>query len=496
MTQTGKRQRRKFGRIRQFNSGRWQASYTGPDGRVYIAPKTFNAKIDAEAWLTDRRREIDRQLWSPASGQEDRPGAPFGEYAEGWLKQRGIKDRTRAHYRKLLDNHILATFADTDLRDITPAAVRRWYATTAVGTPTMRAHSYSLLRAIMQTALADDLIDSNPCRISGASTARRVHKIRPATLDELETITKAMPDPYQAFVLMAAWLAMRYGELTELRRKDIDLHGEVARVRRAVVRVGEGFKVTTPKSDAGVRDISIPPHLIPAIEDHLHKHVNPGRESLLFPSVNDPNRHLAPSALYRMFYKARKAAGRPDLRVHDLRHSGAVLAASTGATLAEDAAARTQHSRRRTPLPARRQGPGPRNRRTVKQTGREPGDVMMADAVKYVVMCNCDDEPGALIIAWIDDERPAGGHIQMRSNTRFTETQWGRHIEWKLECRACRKYAPISEMTAAAILDGFGAKLHELRTSTIPDADDPSIAEARHVIPFSALCLRLSQLGG
>lgn len=49
MTQTGKRQRRKFGRIRQFNSGRWQASYTGPDGRVYIAPKTFNAKIDAEA---------------------------------------------------------------------------------------------------------------------------------------------------------------------------------------------------------------------------------------------------------------------------------------------------------------------------------------------------------------------------------------------------------------------------------------------------------------
>lgn len=121
---------------------------------------------------------------------------------------------------------------------------------------------------------------------------------------------------------------------------------------------------------------------------------------------------------------------------------------------------------------------------------------MMADAVKYVVMCNCDDEPGALIIAWIDDERPAGGHIQMRSNTRFTETQWGRHIEWKLECRACRKYAPISEMTAAAVLDGFGAKLHELRTSTIPDADDPSIAEARHVIPFSALCLRLSQLGG
>ncbi len=33
--------------------------------------------------------------------------------------------------------------------------------------------------------------------------------------------------------------------------------------------------------------------------------------------------------------KARIAAGRPDLRVHDLRHTGAVLAAQSGATLAE-----------------------------------------------------------------------------------------------------------------------------------------------------------------
>ena len=36
-----------------------------------------------------------------------------------------------------------------------------------------------------------------------------------------------------------------------------------------------------------------------------------------------------------MFYRAREAAGRPDLRWHDLRHSGAVWAAQTGATLAE-----------------------------------------------------------------------------------------------------------------------------------------------------------------
>ncbi len=36
-----------------------------------------------------------------------------------------------------------------------------------------------------------------------------------------------------------------------------------------------------------------------------------------------------------VFHPARHKAGRPDLRFHDLRHTGAVLAAATGATLAE-----------------------------------------------------------------------------------------------------------------------------------------------------------------
>ena len=42
-----------------------------------------------------------------------------------------------------------------------------------------------------------------------------------------------------------------------------------------------------------------------------------------------------PLARSRVNYPARKAAGWPDLRFHDLRHTGAVLAAQTGATLAE-----------------------------------------------------------------------------------------------------------------------------------------------------------------
>jgi integrase len=105
------------------------------------------------------------------------------------------------------------------------------------------------------------------------------------------------------------------------------------RVERAVVRTDEGFQVTTPKSDAGIRDVEIPPHLLPAIKDHLARFVGPDYNDLLFPAQHGG--HLAPATLYRRFYTARDTAKRSDLRWHDLRHSGAVLAAATGATLAE-----------------------------------------------------------------------------------------------------------------------------------------------------------------
>jgi integrase len=128
-----------------------------------------------------------------------------------------------------------------------------------------------------------------------------------------------------------------------LRRKDINQTTGTIHVRRAVVRAEGKTIVGTPKSDAGTRDIAIPPHLMPLIKEHLKKHVGPGKDALLFPGADGG--HLNPSTLYGRkptkknpgygFYAARASADRSDLRWHDLRHTGAVLAASTGATLAE-----------------------------------------------------------------------------------------------------------------------------------------------------------------
>jgi integrase len=43
---------------------------------------------------------------------------------------------------------------------------------------------------------------------------------------------------------------------------------------------------------------------------------------------------ISTRTLSHVWSKARKAAGRPDLRLHDLRHSGLTWAAATGASVA------------------------------------------------------------------------------------------------------------------------------------------------------------------
>lgn len=327
--------KRSFGQLRRLPSGRWQAGYTGPDAHVHRAATTFTAKIDAEGWLAAERRLIESGEWvSPITRKAHRStrGLTLESYANRWLDDRALKPRTTAHYRALLDHQILPDLGSLTLAALTPTVVRQWHAGLGNRTPTLRAHAYALLRTILGTATDDELIKVNPCHVRGAATARRAKTIRPATLDELATLVEALPDKYRLLVLLASWCALRFGELAELRRSDLDVKNGIIRVRRGVARMGGVTIVGTPKSLAGVRDVVIPPHLLPLLKAHLRDYA-PGRDDLLFPGAHGG--HLSPSTLQKPFERARAAAGRPDLRVHDLRHTGAVLAAATGATLAE-----------------------------------------------------------------------------------------------------------------------------------------------------------------
>lgn len=321
------------GRVRRLPSGRYQARFTGPDGILRPAPQTFDDKQSANAWC-DRQHDLVRSGRWTAEDARPYQGMTFRVYSEYWLEHRDLKARSRADYQRLLDRFLLAEFGDYRLASITPALVRDWYDRMDPSKQTTRARSYGLLRAILSTAYADDIIPSNPCRIRGGSSSPRRRTIRPLRPEQIAALAVAMPDRYRLMILLAGYCGMRSGEVRELRRKDIHLDDGVIRIERSVAKVQGEFVVGLPKSDAGVRDAVIPESLVPHLSAHLERFVRNDPEALLFPGSRT-REHMNESSLYKVFYPAREAIGRPDLRFHDLRHTAAVLAAAGGATIAE-----------------------------------------------------------------------------------------------------------------------------------------------------------------
>lgn len=345
--------RASFGSIRQMGPGRFQARYTGPDGQQYAAysqggSATFPTKSYAQVALARIRVEIDAGTWlSPAAraaveASVARGPLMFGEYAETWLSQRPLATRTRDLYRSLLDKHLLPSWREVELVAITSPAVRQWHGGLDKTKPRAVANAYSLLKTILGTAVADDLIPGNPCKVRGGGQYRRAKEPGMATLEEVSALRAAMLERYRCAIDLGLWASLRIGEVIGLQRADVSLsavdaddQSGVIHVRRSVGRTRAGREEKLPKSRAGTRDVVLPPHIVPALRQHLQTQSSPGRKGWVFPAASDPEHNVSADVLREAFETARGKIGRDDLVFHHLRGIGATLAAHAGATVRE-----------------------------------------------------------------------------------------------------------------------------------------------------------------
>ena len=312
-------------RCEELPSGSWQAYYPGLGGKRTSAPTTFPTERAAIAWLDKLEAERERGSWlDPGLGRQR-----MDAYAIAWLTTRDLRDSTREYYAQLLDSHVLPTLGTQELRQLSPPTIREWHAALVRTTaPTARARSYSLLRTILGEAVRDGAIAANPCTIRGAATTNHTERM-PLTIAEVRRIAARMPHRYRLLVLLAAASGLRYGELVALRRGDVDLATMTLSVTKSVRRRREG----PPKSAASVRIVHLPAVLEPLVVAHLNAHAGPDLDSLVFTTSNGnppSNNHLN-----RTLARAAAAVGRPDVRFHHLRHTGATLAARAGATTKE-----------------------------------------------------------------------------------------------------------------------------------------------------------------
>jgi integrase len=224
----------------------------------------------------------------------------------------------------------MTALEDIPLRALTPPVIREWYAAAmrGKGGHTSIQQSYRFLHAVLATAVRDGAILMNPANIPGAGTDRA--KERPvASVTQVVALIEAITPRYRAAVLLGAWCGLRRGEIIALKPEDIDLAAGTVTIRHNRVELLENHREfdAPPKTDAGKRTITVPPHVLPILAIHMRDWSGTDR---VF--IGRDGKPMRGDAVRQAFTRARRKADMPGFRFHDLRHTGQTLAASAGAT--------------------------------------------------------------------------------------------------------------------------------------------------------------------
>ncbi|GAA1263576.1 site-specific integrase [Kitasatospora nipponensis] len=325
--------RRRFGSVRQLRSGRWQIRYPDPvTGLMRPGEETYATKTDADVALTLIEADIKRDRWTdPDAGKLN-----FGEFATTWLRDRKLEESTRERYAITLRQYIRPGLGHRTLAEITPARVRSWRSgllTDGGGEPSV-VKAYQLLRAIMNTAVDDELIQRNPCRIKGADTYD-VPERPVLSVTEVFAVADAIGPRWRALVLLTAFTTLRFGELAALRRRDVDLESRLVRVQRNQAELNTGRLIDkAPKSRAGFRPVAFPAEIVGDLRHHLERFAGPGPDGHVF--IGPRGGQLRRSNFRDDWIAARTKAGvSPNAHFHDLRHTGNTLASQNGASTRE-----------------------------------------------------------------------------------------------------------------------------------------------------------------
>ena len=264
---------------------------------------TENSRITVEAWM---------QKW-------------MDEYM-----MFSIREQTWKSYESVIRLHIVPHLGNKKVASLTTSIVQKFYnkllSEGKSGSLVRDAHL--ILHQAMDVAVKENLIAKNPT--NGTKIPKVEYKPKNILNEtQLEMFMDAIKQDelWYDFFYTEITTGLRRGELCGLKWCDFnETTGQLNVVRTVTTHKGGGLKTGETKTQKGTRTIYLPPSTVKLLSERKTK----VSSEWIFPNFYNNSKPINPAAAYSRLKTILKKADLPSVRFHDLRHTFATHALSSG----------------------------------------------------------------------------------------------------------------------------------------------------------------------
>lgn len=329
------------GMVRKRDDGRWEGRIVvghkenGESIFQYVSAKSQKALMKKLHQSIEEYRDVDLSEDSQM---------PLGEWLARWLEEYvspSVRESTLRGYRQYIECYIKPRLGDKPVCKVTTADVQALYREvqkngrrtehpeygySLSGSTVRRIHG--VFHQAMDAAVRERLTAKNPTE--GVTLPKKNSPVKQILNDEqlerfMEEIKKDAV--WHDFFYTELTTGMRRGEICGLMWSDFDGKKGTLTVRRTVhERKGGGLTTGETKTGKGRRTITLPPSTAQLLKERRNRSCS----DWIFPDPLRPERPTKPSSAYNHLKTLLKKAELPSIRFHDLRHTFATHALTSG----------------------------------------------------------------------------------------------------------------------------------------------------------------------
>ena len=337
----GKRRPSGDGMVRQREDGRWE-------GRI-VAGHKKNGEPIFRYVFANTQKELMLKLhqrieeYRGVDLQEDSK-LSLSEWLDRWLEKymvNTVRESTLRGYRQYIRDYIKPCLGEKQVCKITTQDVQKMYQKLRQGGRIHEHPKYGhqlsdasirkihgVLHQAMNAAVREQLAVRNPTTgivlPPNKTTPKRI--LNKAQVERfMEEIKK--DEHWHDFFYTEITTGLRRGEICGLMWSDFDAKKGVLKIRRSVSTVpGGGVSIGETKTGQGRRDIVLPP----STAELLRTRKENSFTQWIFPHLLKPEQPMYPDCARNRLKVLLNSAGLPDIRFHDLRHTFATHALTSG----------------------------------------------------------------------------------------------------------------------------------------------------------------------